>query len=128
MNTWGVSWVGWGTSWDSQKVEFIKPSGGRLEPFEARDPYRFPFTAKQIKVIESVALTQVENLQLDDSQRFQQFHRELEWEGIEFEARYLEALNLERQRLIDAEISQRLKAILEDEVFQAMFLICLASI
>jgi hypothetical protein len=54
-------------------------------------------------------------LEQDAQKRFDELLRELELQGIEFDARYLEALNIQRERLIDAEIAARLRLIREDE-------------
>jgi hypothetical protein len=54
-------------------------------------------------------------LEQDAQKRFEELLRELELQGIEFDARYLEALNIQRERLIDAEIAARLRLIREDE-------------
>jgi len=54
-------------------------------------------------------------LERDEQKRFEELLRELQLQGIEFDARYLEALNIQRERLIDAEISARYRLIREEE-------------
>jgi len=66
-------------------------------------------------VIADVAARQALRLERDEHKRFEELLRELQLQGIEFDARYLEALNIQRERLIDAEIAARLKLKLEDE-------------
>ena len=64
------------------------------------------------QVIEAVALRQsqeFEQSRLDDAQRVEELHRELQARGIEYERVYFEALAAERERLIDAELQQRLR-------------------
>lgn len=60
-------------------------------------------------IIAEVAARQVERLEQDAQKRFEEFSRELKLREIEWDARYLEDLNLQRERLIDAEIAVRLK-------------------
>src|SRR3990167_8806411 len=66
-------------------------------------------------VIADVAARQALVLERDAQKRFEELLRELELQGIEFDARYLEALNIQRERLIDAEIAARYRLIREDE-------------
>lgn len=110
---------------DEVTEETIKPSGGIPEyrPFEDRDPYRFIPSAAAL-VIEKVAQSQVDNLHLDEQQRFEQLARELEAEEIEFEARYLEALGRARDELLTGEIRRLLQAKDNEE---AMLLILIAA-
>ena len=120
-----------GEFFSSQSVseDLFRPSGGvpaypDLVPFEQRDPYRRQVAA----VIQKVAQAQVKTLRLDSQQRFEQLHRELQIEGLEFRADYLEALNVERNRLIDIEIGQRLREKLRKTADQeAMLLILLGA-
>ena len=66
-------------------------------------------------VIADVAARQALVLEQDAQKRFEELLRELQLQGIEFDARYLEALNIQRERLIDAEIAARLRLKREDE-------------
>lgn len=79
------------------------------------------------KAIAHVAARQAETLELDAQKRFEELHRELQLRGIEWEARYLEALNLERERLIDAEIASRLKEKLRRDNEDIIVLMLLAA-
>jgi hypothetical protein len=71
--------------------------------------------ARAQAVIADVAARQAERLELDAQKRFEELSRELQLKGIEWEARYLEALNIQREALIDAEIGARLRARLQGE-------------
>ena len=66
-------------------------------------------------VIADVAARQALVLERDSQKRFEELLRELQLQGIEFDARYLEALNIQRERLIDAEIAARYRLIREEE-------------
>lgn len=76
------------------------------------------------RAIAQVAARQAESLELDAQKRFEELNRELRLRGIEWDARYLEAVNIEREKLIDAEIALRLKAKLrtDDETIILMLL------
>ena len=67
------------------------------------------------RVILEVAQQQAQRLELDKQKQFEELSRELRLRNIEWEGRYLETLNLERERLIEAEISARLKAKLKQQ-------------
>lgn len=79
----------------------------------SRETLRLPSQAQ--RVIEAVALRQVQKLERDELKRLEELTRELDLKGIEWETRYLEALNVRREALIDAEIAKLLKLKLEDE-------------
>ena len=64
---------------------------------------------KAAKVIADVATRQAEGLRLDEQQRLEELTRGLELEGIQWDKRYLELLNTQRQQLIDAEIGRLLR-------------------
>ena len=85
----------------------------------------FGIIPKAKEVIAAVAQSQAERLEQDSQKQFEELSRELDLKGIEFDARYLEALNLQRERLIDAEIQRRLKQDLEDK--QTMQLLMIAA-
>ena len=128
--SWGQSWgSSWGNSWGDSSVAVIPdagpiPSGGfPWEPFENLPGNRF-LKRRVRRVIEEVALQQVQDLHLDEQQRFEQLTRELELKNIEFEASYLEALNDYRGMLINLEIRKLLNQKDENE---AMLLILIAA-
>jgi hypothetical protein len=73
-------------------------------------------------VIAEVAASQVEILRLDEQQRTEQLQHELKLRGIEWESRYLEALNARREALIDAEIARLLRQKLDDEMIVLMLI------
>ena len=114
-------------------------SGGGSNPSQGLPPYAHarPQTKEQKRksredfgiipkeVIAAVAQSQAERLEQDAQKQFEELSRELDLKGIEFDARYLEALNLQRERLIDAEIQRRLKQDLEDK--QTMQLLMIAA-
>ena len=122
-NAWGQSWGGdtgaWGVSWGEDGgapppvVEVSTgpaPSGGRPSPhpwITRRLKKRKPDEIQQ--VIDTVAFRQVQTLELDEQKRFEELERELEARGIEWESRYLELLNQERERLIHEEIGRLLR-------------------
>lgn len=77
----------------------------------SRDRERFGLLDElALKAIAEVAARQAERLEQDAQKRFEELSRELQLRGLEWEARYLEALNAKREELIDAEILSRLKA------------------
>lgn len=88
----------------------------------SKDRERFGIRDAVALAIAEVAARQAERLEQDEHKRFEELHRELELRGIEWRASYLEALNLERGRLIDAEIGRLLKRKLEDEMIVLMLL------
>ena len=77
-------------------------------------------------VIAQVAAAQAKLLEYDAQKRFEELHRELLLRGIEWEARYLESLNLQRERLIDAEIAYRM-ALLQRNNKEAVMLLLMAA-
>ena len=111
------------------------PSGGapatlrvrartRREIEEARE--RFGIPPKVRAVIASVAARQAETLEADEQKRFEELTRELALERIEFEAHHLEALNAQRQKLIDTEIGLRLQRLRDDEEVRLLLLLAAA--
>ena len=90
-----------------------------------RDRERFGIPDEARLVIESVAAQQAERLEQDKQKRFEELTRELELRGIEFEGRYLESLNFERERLINAEIALRIRQKMMDE--EALMLLVLIA-
>jgi len=71
-------------------------------------------------------------LHLDEQQRFEELTRELQLREIEFDSRYLEALNIQREALIDEEIGRLLKKTAEkkslDSQNELALIILLAAI
>ena len=98
----------------------LRRRDGRTREEIRRDRERFGIVAA--RVVASVAASQAERLEVDGHKRFEELLRELELRGLEFDARYLEALNEQRQRLIDAEIKVRLRQMLDDEMVVLMLL------
>lgn len=78
------------------------------------------------EVIGQVALNQAERLEIDQQKRFDELLRELQLRGIEFEARYLEALNAQREALINAEIARRIREKMADEEMLTLLLVAAA--
>ena len=77
------------------------------------------------RIIEEVAQRQAERLETDKQKHFEELNRELELRGVEWDSRYLESLNEVRERLINAEISLRLRQKLMDE--EALMLLTLIA-
>ncbi len=114
------------------------PSGGYERK---RDVFNYPRapTAEEIRksredwgilpraaeIIGAVAKRQAEELGLDAQQRLEELERELEAANIEWESRFLTALNVERERLISEEIGARLQLI-QDNRTAAITLLLLA--
>ena len=109
----------------------IKPlSGGGLHPSQGysghetrkrtkaeieQDRERFGIEGRVKKIIADVAAQQVARLETDAQKQYDELARELELQRIEFEARYLEVLSTEREKLLDAEIAMRIMARLQKE-------------
>ena len=78
------------------------------------------------RIIQDVALRQAQKLELDKQKQFEELSRELRVQKIEWEGRFLEVLNAEREKLIDREIASRLRFRLQEEN-DLMTLIVLAA-
>lgn len=111
------------------------PSGGfpaadqaqrRTRSDVSRDRERFGLQDEIARAIAEVAAQQAERLEQDKQKQFEELNRELELRGIEWDARYLESLNYERERLINAEIGLRLRQRLQDEE-ELMLLVLMAA-
>ena len=89
-----------------------------------RDRERFGIARE---VIQSIAESQVRLLEMDAQKQFDELQNELQLRGIELEARHLDALNAERQRLLDAEIELRLQQIMRQRADEQMVLMLLAA-
>jgi len=132
-SAWGESWgQAWGVSWGDTggapppppPAASVAPSpGGSRGGFwerqfreTRRDRVRKAPDQEEIdKIIQEVAAEQVARLERDDQKRFEQLERELEFRGVEWEARYLEALNVRRELLIDQEIERLLRQKLDQD-------------
>ena len=79
------------------------------------------------RIIETVAARQLSNLHLDDLQRIEELQRELLIEDIVWHSRYLEILENQRRRLIDAELTRLLKKIQAEED-TVMLLVLVSSV
>lgn len=85
--------------------------GARFWERDFRQRFRPKHKVSQVvqEVIEDIAARQASRLELDELKRLEELERELELSGIEWESRYLEALNAEREFLIDEEIGRRIR-------------------
>ena len=77
------------------------------------------------RIIEEVAARQVERLETDAQKQYDELLRELELQGVQFEARYLEALTAYRDFLLNEEIARRLRQNINNE--ETMMLILIAA-
>ena len=68
-----------------------------------------------LEIISDVAARQAERLEQDAQKRFEELTRELELRRVEFDAKYLTAMNEMRAAFIDAEIARLLHKRLRDE-------------
>ena len=103
----------------------VVPSGGRPQLTlrdEAQRQYRERQKRQKLQLIqaareaiEEVARRQVERLELDEQKRFEELERELSLRSVEWEARYLDLLNEERESLIDEEIGRLLRRKIAEE-------------
>ena len=116
--------------------ETVRPSGGwpadqgyrrkREDVSEARKRLGLDDGYRVSTVIADVAVRQAERIEQDQQKIFDELLRELELQGLEFDRRYLEALGVQRQRLIDAEIAARLQRLVKDEE-ELMLLVMIAA-
>lgn len=145
---WGGSWGdAWGASWDVGASPLPTPDtdmapfvgggiparsrltlrDGRTKEDIRRDRERFGIIPPAVvEVISAVAARQAETLDLDEQKRFEELTREITLLGLEYDARYLEAVNIERQRLIDAEIGILLRRKQDEE--DLMILLVMAGL
>ena len=75
---------------------------------------RFKLPREVAEVVAAVAARQAQTLVQDEQKRLDELFREITLRGLEYESRYLEALNIERQRLIDQEIGLLIKRKLDE--------------
>lgn len=100
---------------------------GRTKEEIRRDRERFGIIPPAVvEVIAAVAARQAETLVLDEQKRYEELTREITLLGLEYDARYLEAVNIERQRLIDAEIGMLLRRRQDEE--DLMILLVMAGL
>jgi hypothetical protein len=78
-------------------------------------------------VIADVAERQVQDLHLDEQQRFDELKGEMLLRGIEMQTKHLEALNRERELLLNAEIGERLKKLSDERDAMIMLMLIAAS-
>ena len=95
--------------------------------FGLEDGYAPEVADKATAVISDVAARQADRLETDQQKIFDELLRELELQRIEFDRRYLAALTMERQRLIDQEIGQRLRRIAEQKNEEEVLLLLLMA-
>jgi hypothetical protein len=76
----------------------------RAEEELRREREQWGILPKVAQIVSAVAIRQADTLDLDAEQRLEELERELELAGVAYQTRYFELLNLQRQRLIDAEI------------------------
>jgi hypothetical protein len=79
-------------------------------------------------IISAVAQRQAEAAKYDEQRYFEELTRELELQNIEFEGKYLESLNVQREKLIDAEIGRLLKEKFDNEDMEIILMLVAASI
>ena len=151
FDSWGVSFgVSWGSSWfhpdAAPPVVPTTPIGGGGIPYQSPRSRKDISRARKrlgledeeyrkelaLQVIKDVAKRQVEKLELDKHKQFEELSREIRLNKLEWEGRYLQDLNVERERLIDLEISARLKAKIlktqqDDEEVMMLMLMALHS-
>lgn len=83
---------------------------------------RFGIVEQAAQVITAVALRQANSLEQDEHKRFEELERELALRGLAWEARYLEMLNEQRERLIGIELKERMQEAqrIEEEISMAL--------
>lgn len=79
---------------------YTRPEGRTKEEIR-RERVAYGIEQEAVKVIEQVAKSQVSRKEADEHKRFEELERELTLSGIEWDARYLEALNETSARLIE---------------------------
>lgn len=75
-------------------------------------------------LVEQIAARQVETLERDKQKQFDELQRELQVRGIQWQARYLEMLNAERERLINAELAIIFQQQQDEETMLLMLAMC----
>ena len=64
---------------------------------------------------------------MDAQKQFEELSRELQLQGIEFDRRYLEALNSYREILLAAEIGRRLRMKIDNEAMMTLLVLAAAA-
>ena len=145
-DTWGASFgTSWALSWTKDEAvpptdvvvpplvgggipHDYKPSKHEVSRARKRLGLEDEVASKEAEaVIAEVAARQVVRLEQDAQKRFEELSRELQLRGIEWESRYLESLNVQREQLIDAEIIARLRSKLKGEDEQLVLLLLVAA-
>ena len=121
-DSWGASGGAWGESFGAAAASAAaaataSPGGGYwAREFKRRYKPKHERIPEQIQeVILDVAARQVVRLERDELKRLEELERELQLRGIEWESRYLTALNEEREFLINQEIGRLLRQKLEND-------------
>ena len=113
-------------------VQAEQPSGGYPIPADRRRSRKEISEARQrlgiedalaIEAIAEVAARQAKRLELDRQKQYDELQGELRLRSIEWQARYLDAMNAERERLIGLEIASRLKARLRQQEEEELWLL-----
>lgn len=139
-DAWGGSWAGsWGVSWGAGesvattkgRAEWLmdlapdrRHRRSRKEISDARLRYGLK-DALALETIVEVAQRQVERAEVDPQKQYDELANELALRKLEMAAGFMEALAMERERLISEEILRRLKQQREDE--QVISLVLLAA-
>ena len=135
--SWGASGGAWGESFGAADAGggavpasvASAQAGGRYWAREFRrrfKPKHEKISEEIQEVISDVAARQVVRLERDELKRLEELERELQLRGIEWESRYLTALNEEREFLINQEIGSLLRQKLEND--QTALVLILSSI
>ena len=92
---------------------------------EERERFGIPDEAKE--AIAAVAAQQAARLEQDRQKQYDELAGELKLRNLEFSAGYFEALAVERERLINAEIALRLRQkLMDDEALMLLVLMAAA--
>jgi hypothetical protein len=84
--------------------EYARRARKRREEELRSEREQWGILPKAAQIVAAVAIRQADALDLDAEQRLEELERELELAGVRYQSQYFELLNLQRQRLIDAEI------------------------
>lgn len=114
-DAWGGAWgVAWGASWTRTATVAQQPSGGYLrgsdrrrtkrEIDEARRRFGIDVPDEVIETIQEAAADQVADLETDAKKQERDLRMRLRVRQLKFEARQLEWLAAERERLINEEL------------------------
>ena len=131
-SAWGQSWgQAWGVSWGDTGTTPVVET-----PAPIRYPGSHPYLGLRLRklkvkqevreVIHRVAQAQVERLETDKHKQFEELLRELELEEIEWNTRYLTALQHEREFLIEQEIGRLLRKKIQTEEEEGLIAVLMA--